>query len=74
MPSTRTAIPHLLHRVCVQAIYQGLLFLNLDTSDFKGSSTQAGIVFFLCTTGSILAFTSLLSDGTFQHRTDEVCR
>lgn len=92
------------------ALYMGLLFLNLDTGDFMGSSTQSGIVrtgtgrdaprswrplrprrtlltpwstrspwptppcpthpqvFFLCTTGAITCFSTILMDGVQKAR------
>lgn len=52
----------------ILGVYFGLLFYGLDVSDFKGVSSQASIVFFLCTSGAILVFSSLASDGLAKAR------
>lgn len=43
----------------VMGLFVGLLFLNINDADLRGSNAKSAIVFFLCTTGSITVFSSI---------------
>jgi hypothetical protein len=43
----------------VMGLFVGILFNNIDDTDFRGSNAKSAVVFFLCTTGAITTLSSI---------------